>query len=103
MNIRVAKTAVAGLVMSLAMLLAATPQMRADDDDRSHCQHAVERAEARLNHAIEKRGEQSREAQDRRRDLYAERERCWGKYHQWWNGREHRWETEHNWDADDHR
>jgi hypothetical protein len=29
--------------------------------------------------------------------LNAERERCWNKYHEWWNGREHRWETEHNW------
>ncbi len=78
------------------------PQARAFDD-RGDCQHAVEKAEARLDRAIEKNGEHSREAEDRRRDLNAERERCWGRFHQWWNGRDHRWETEHNWDQDDHR
>jgi hypothetical protein len=30
--------------------------------------------------------------------LNAERERCWGAYHAWWNGKDGRWETEHNWD-----
>jgi hypothetical protein len=34
----------------------------------------------------------------RRRDLNAERERCWNKFHQWWNGKDQRWETEHNWE-----
>ncbi len=93
---RAAALVVAG---ALAMFVAAAPQAHADD--RSKCQHAIEKAEARLDRAIHDRGEHSREADDRRRDLNAERERCWGQYHQWWNGREHRWETEHNWD-DDH-
>jgi hypothetical protein len=30
--------------------------------------------------------------------LNAERQRCWDAYHQWWNGKDHRWETEHSWD-----
>jgi hypothetical protein len=29
--------------------------------------------------------------------LNAERQRCWDAYHQWWNGKEHRWETERTW------
>jgi hypothetical protein len=29
--------------------------------------------------------------------LNAERQKCWDQYHQWWNGKEHRWETEHSW------
>jgi hypothetical protein len=92
---------IAALAMSLALFVANPAQVRADD--RSHCQHAVEKAEANLDRAIAKNGERSHEADDRRRDLSAERQRCWDKYHQWWNGKEHRWETEHNWDADDHR
>lgn len=79
----------------------AAPQARADDD-RSRCQHAVEKAEGRYDRAVQRNGEHSREAEERRRDLNAERQRCWDQYHQWWNGREHRWETEQNWDHRDH-
>jgi len=82
----------------LALLAFLTPRVHADD--RGKCQHAIEKAEARLDTAIQRKGERSPEAEDRRRDLNAERERCWGQYHQWWNGKEHRWETEHNWDHD---
>ncbi len=91
------KAAAAALIVAaLLFFVSAPPQSHADD--RSHCQHAIEKAESRLGSAIRHNGEHSREAEDRRRDLNAERERCWGQYHQWWNGREHRWETEHNWD-----
>ena len=55
-----------------------------------------------LDKAIAHNGERSREAEDRRRDLNAERQRCWDEHHQWWNGKEHRWETEQNWDHDHH-
>jgi len=96
---RFEKIVTAALVAgALSLFVAVAPQARADD--RSKCQHAVEKAEARFDRAVQEKGERSREAEDRRRDLNAERERCWGQYHQWWNGKEHRWETEHNWDAD---
>lgn len=95
---KIGKTTVAA-VMTLALSwFVAVPVVHADD--RAHCQRAVEKAEARLDHAIQKNGERSREAEDRRRDLNAERQRCWDQYHQWWNGHEHRWETEQNWDRD---
>lgn len=98
---RIGKSAVAAVIAgALLMFVAATPQARADD--RSHCQHAVEKAEARLDRAIHDNGEHSREAQDRRRDLNAERQRCYEQYHQWWNGKDHRWETEQNWDNEHH-
>ncbi len=94
---RIGKTAVA-LVMATAFLtFMAAPQVRADDD-RAKCQHAVEKAEARLDRTIHEHGERSHEAEDRRRALNAERQRCWERYHQWWNGRDHRWETEQNWE-----
>jgi hypothetical protein len=96
---RIGKTAVAAVVAgALMFFVAAAPKAQADD--RSHCQHAVEKAESRLDHAIHANGEHSREAEDRRRDLNAERQRCYEQYHQWWNGKEHRWETEQNWDHD---
>ena len=94
--------AVSAAVMATAFSLSvsiAAPQARAFDD-RADCQHAVEKAEGRLDQAVQRKGPDSREANDRRRDLNAEREKCWGKFHQWWNGKDHRWETEHNWDQD---
>jgi hypothetical protein len=101
LNRRLGKTAVAVIVAGALWFFAAAPRVHADED-RSRCQHAVEKAEARLDRAVEKHGEHSHETEERRRDLNAERERCWNQYHQWWNGREHRWETEHDWDRDHH-
>jgi hypothetical protein len=95
---RIGRAAVATIVMAALSWFAAAPLAQADD--RSKCQHAVEKAEARLDRAIHDNGEHSREAEDRRRDLNAERQHCWDAHHQWWNGKEHRWETEQNWDRD---
>ena len=84
-------------VMAVALSwFVATPLAHADD--HAKCQHAIEKAEARLDRAVHDKGEHSREADDRRRDLNAERQRCWDQYHGWWNGKEHRWETEKNWE-----
>jgi phosphoenolpyruvate-protein kinase (PTS system EI component) len=99
LNLRFGKTA-AATVMGAALMFFVAPRVHADD--RSKCQHAVEKAEANLDKAIAHNGERSREAEDRRRDLTAERQRCWEAHHQWWNGKEHRWETEQNWDHDHH-
>jgi hypothetical protein len=96
LNRRFGKTAVAAIMACALWLFVAAPRVHADD--RGKCQHAIEKAEARLDRAIRDKGDHSREAEDRRRDLNAERERCWNSYHQWWNGKDHRWETEHNWD-----
>jgi hypothetical protein len=52
---------------------------------RSQCQHKIEKAEAKLDDAIRKHGERSSQAESRRRDLNAERERCWNSYHGWWD------------------
>lgn len=77
------------------------------DDDHGKCQRRVERAEQRLDQAIRSHGEHSGQAESRRRALNAERERCWSSYHGWWNGSDHRWHTERDWDHDhdhdDHR
>jgi hypothetical protein len=98
LNRRFGKTAVAAVVAGALLLFVAAPRVQGDERDK--CRHPIEKAEARLDRAIRNRGEHSREAEDRRRDLYAERERCWNQHHQWWNGKDHRWETEHNWEHD---
>lgn len=97
---RFKNAAVAGVAAVALLLFVATPRLHADE--REKCQHAIEKTEARLDKAIRDRGEHSPEAEDRRRDLNAERERCWNEHHQWWNAKENRSETEHNWD-NDHR
>lgn len=94
---RIGKSAVVAVITgALFMFVASAPPAHADD--RSRCQHAVEKAEANLDRAIHEHGDHSPQADARRRDLNAERQHCWDKYHQWWNGRDHRWETEQNWD-----
>ncbi|HZW81666.1 MAG TPA: hypothetical protein VFF50_14420 [Candidatus Deferrimicrobiaceae bacterium] len=100
LNLRLGKTAAAAVMAAALMFFMAAP--RANADDRSHCQHAVEKAESNLDRAIHEHGDHSPQADARRRDLNAERQHCWEKYHQWWNGKEHRWETEQTWDNDHH-
>ena len=55
------RVTIAALAVSLALFVASPVQVRADD--RSHCQHAVEKAEANLDRAIAKNGERSHEAE----------------------------------------
>jgi hypothetical protein len=98
MNLRFERLAIAAVTAVALLFFVATP--RAHADDRAKCQHAIEKAEAKLEKAIHDHGERSHAAEDRRRDLNAERQRCWDQYHGCWNGKEHRWETEHNWGND---
>jgi len=79
--------------------LAATPSAQADD--RRDCQRRVERAEWRLRDAIEDHGYYSHQAFDRRRDLNRERERCYDRYHSYWDGNRHEWRGDRDWDRDD--
>ena len=73
------------------------PLARAEDD-HAKCQHRIEKAERRLDVAVQKHGEHSGEAESRRRDLNAERERCWSMYHGYWSGADHRWHDQRDWD-----
>lgn len=96
-----AKLTAATTLLGLALfLIPAAP--RAYADDRADCQHHIEKAEARVDEAARKYGPNSRQVADRQRDLNAERQRCWDKNHAWYNAREHRWETQQNWEGYDH-
>jgi len=91
---------VAATVCAFLLFLSAPPAH--GDDDRDKCRHRIEKAEARLNSAIQRHGERSHQAEDRRRDLNTERDRCWTQYHSWWNGHDNQWHTERDWDNDHH-
>jgi hypothetical protein len=92
---RLAVSAVMAMALSMATLLAVS---QASADDHAKCQRQIERAESKLDQAIRKHGEHSRQADQRRRDLNSERERCWNTYHGWWNGRDHQWHTDRDWE-----
>src|SRR5437762_8910538 len=67
-----ALSAVMTTALGTAMLVT-VPQSYADD--HAKCQRQIEKEESKLDQAIRKHGEHSRQAEERRRDLNAERER----------------------------
>ena len=89
----------AAIFVGALTFLAAAPSAQADD--RRSCQARIERAEWRLRDAIEDHGYFSHQAFDRRRDLNRERERCYDRYHAYWNGERHEWRGDRDWDRDD--
>jgi hypothetical protein len=93
------RSALAAFAAVALLTFMAVPRSHADDE-RAKCQHRIEKAEARLDDAIRKHGEHSHEADERRHDLAAERQTCWNRYHQWWDGKEQRWHEDQNWDYD---
>ena len=85
-----------------AMLFsAAVPAAQAAD--RAKCQRNIQKTEAKLDDAIRKHGAGSRQAEQRRRDLNNERQKCWNTYHAWYNGQERQWHKERDWDRDHDR
>ena len=71
--------------------------------DRAKCQRNIEKSEMKLEEAIRKHGAGSRQAQQRRRDLNNEREKCWNTYRAWYNGSERQWHNARDWDRDHDR
>ena len=85
-----------------AMLFsAAVPAAQAAD--RAKCQRNIEKSEVKLEDAIRKHGAASHQAQQRRRDLNNERQKCWNTYHAWYNGQERQWHNARDWDRDHDR
>jgi hypothetical protein len=97
---RLAASAVMTTALGTAMFVT-VPQSYADD--HAQCQRHIERAESKLDQAIREHGERSQQAEQRRRDLNKERERCWSEYQGWWDGHEKRWHDDRDWDRDQDR
>lgn len=83
-------------------LLFAVPSASARDF-RADCRQRIEKAEFKLDKAIRQHGINSRQAENRRRELRGERERCWNRDHSWWDGRSQSWHNDRDWDRDDNR
>ena len=88
-----ASAALAGL-----LAFAGAPRAMADDD----CQRRIAKADHKLHEAVEHHGWDSRQADHWRHELREERERCWNRYHRWWDEDGHRWRNDHDWDDHDH-
>jgi hypothetical protein len=92
---------ITSLALGGALALTAVPRLHADDH-RDRCIHDTEKAEARYDDAVSKHGEHSHEAEERRHDLNAIRERCWNENHQWYSARDKSWHSDRDWDHDAH-
>jgi hypothetical protein len=95
------------IAASTALALALTVSLsltgpRAFADDHGDCRAKIERAQTKLDEAVRRHGDGSPEAAKQRRDLNAERERCWNKYHGYWSTQDQRWHTDRDWDDHDH-
>jgi hypothetical protein len=66
------------IVAALALVATAAPVLAVDrDHDRERkCEQNIHKAEAKLQDAIRKHGERSRQAEKRRHELEEARERC---------------------------
>ena len=84
------------LLLNAMFFITAVPGARAEDRDK--CRRQIEKIEERLNHEVARHGERSPQAESCRRQLREERERCWSHYHAWWNGQDHQWHTERDWE-----
>lgn len=92
--------AVAGIALNAVMMSAFVVPAYAEDD-RAECQHRIEKAEAKLGSAIRHHGEHSAQADSRRAELRAQRERCYNRVRAWWDGHERKWREDRDWDRDD--
>jgi hypothetical protein len=88
------------IALSATLTLGFAPRAYGDDD-RAECQHRIRKAEAKLDAAIRKHGEHSAQADTRRTELKAQRERCYNRVRAWWNEHERKWHEDRDWDRDD--
>lgn len=87
----------------VALLFGAVPRASADDNYRATCRNRIEKAEFKLEKAVHQHGLYSHQAEQRRRQLRTERERCWNRERSWWDGRSQSWQNDRDWDRDDFR
>ena len=98
---RLGKLLLAPAALSAFLLLVGLPAAVADEGHE--CRERIEKAEAKLEKEVRKHGWRSRQAEKRRADLNAARERCWNQHHRWYSGRDHNWHNDRDWDRDDNR
>ncbi|HEY4740710.1 MAG: hypothetical protein WA734_08695 [Candidatus Acidiferrales bacterium] len=94
------KTMLAGAALAGMLAFVGAPPARAENYDS--CKHNIEKIDHKLHDAATHHGWNSPQADHWRHELNAERDRCWSKYHRWWDEDGQRWHTDHDWDEHDH-
>ena len=74
-----------------------TPSL-ASADERSNCQHRVEKARQHYQHERREHGRDSAQAQDARARLTAVWDRCYNEVHSWYDPDRHEWRNDRDWD-----
>jgi F0F1-type ATP synthase epsilon subunit len=70
------KPAIIAAILAVLFLVGSAVPSRALDRDDERCERRVHKAEAALQKSIDKHGEHSRQAEQKRRSLEEARERC---------------------------
>ena len=90
-------TAIAGLLLGGALVVATAPKAHADDA-RSRCERRVDKAHDRYRHEVREHGRQSPQAQEARERLSNEWQRCYTEANGWYDPGRHQWRTDRDWD-----
>ena len=77
-------------------LIFATP--KASANERTRCQHKVEKAEEHYRHEVHEHGKHSPKAEEAKAKLNATWDRCWDEAHAWYDPQRHDWRTDRDWD-----
>ncbi len=81
------------------LTVVAVPQARAaDKDERAKCQQRMEKMEMQYDQQVRKHGEGSKQAENARARMNAEREQCYNQYHSWYSVRDRQWHNDRDWD-----
>ncbi|MBV9342478.1 MAG: hypothetical protein JO159_16525 [Acidobacteria bacterium] len=86
------------LACAVATALCLSAPLKASADERSRCQHRVERAGEHYRHEARKHGKHSRSAERAKARLNAEWDHCWREAHGWYDPQRREWRTDRDWD-----
>lgn len=91
--------ALASLALGATLVVATMPVARADDDqNRSHCQRATEKAQHRYQQEVREHGRHSPQADHARATLNSTWDRCYTQTHAWYDPHTSQWRTDRDWD-----
>ena len=96
---RISPTLASISALFLFMGLAA-PQATHADDARTKCQHSVQHARDKLDKAVRDHGDHSPQADKAWMKLRTEREKCFTKFHEWWDAGNAKWRHDDDWTKD---
>ena len=88
----------ASFALGTALVLVASPAMRADDHGRDRCQKAVEKAQDKYRHEAREHGRHSEQAQSARARLNETWDRCYSETRAWYDPHNRQWRNDRDWD-----